>query len=46
MIENVKSARRVRDAGDYDCGIYGSFINYDGEQGERMRTMVAELEPY
>jgi len=46
MVENVKAARKIRDEGGYNCGLYGSYINYDGEQGERMREMVAELEPY
>jgi len=46
LVRNVKSTRRVRDEGGYDCGVYGSYINYDGEQGERMKAMVDELEPY
>ncbi len=45
IIDNVKSAVRVRDRGGYDCGIYASYINYDGEQGERMKAVVAEVEP-
>ena len=45
VIANVKSAVKVRDAGGYDCGLYASYINYDGEQGERMKAVVAELEP-
>ncbi|MEQ9326335.1 MAG: radical SAM protein [Rhodospirillales bacterium] len=46
MIHNIKQARRVRDEGGYDCGIYGSYINYDGAQGERMRTLIGEVSPY
>lgn len=46
MIENVKAARGVRDNGGYACGVYGSYIDYDGAQGERMRDMVADLTPY
>jgi len=45
ILENIKSAVDVRNAGGYECGLYASYINYDGEQGERMRKVVAELEP-
>lgn len=31
VIENFQAARRVHDAGGYDCGIYASYILYDGE---------------
>ncbi len=46
MIHNIKQARRVRDEGGYDCGIYGSYINYDGAQGERMRALIDEISPF
>ncbi len=46
MVANVKAARAVRDKGGYDCGLYGSFIRYDGGQGERMQGLVDELSPY
>jgi molybdenum cofactor biosynthesis enzyme MoaA len=45
VIANIKSAVAIRDAGGYDCGLYASYINYDGEQGRRMKDVVAELEP-
>ena len=45
IVENIKSAVRVRDRGGYDCGVYASYINYDGDQAERMKAVVAELEP-
>ena len=45
-VEAVKDARRIRDEGGFDCGIYASSIAFDGEQGERMRAVVAEIEPY
>lgn len=46
IVENIKAARRVRDAGDYDCGLYASSIMYDGEQLTRMKAAVAEILPY
>jgi len=45
VIDNIKSAVRVRDEGGYDCGVYASYINYDGDQGERMKAVVDDLEP-
>ena len=45
IIENIKSTVAIRDEGGYDCGVYASYINYDGDQGRRMKTVVAELEP-
>ena len=41
MVDNIKAARGIRDEGGYECGLYGSYIDYDGEQGERMAEMVA-----
>ena len=46
MVTNVKSARAVRDQGGYQCGLYGSYIRYDGQQGGRMQDLVDELSPY
>ena len=45
IIDNLKSAAAIRDAGGYHCGVYASYINYDGEQGRRMKAVVAEVEP-
>jgi MoaA/NifB/PqqE/SkfB family radical SAM enzyme len=45
-IANLKAARQIRDDGGYTCGLYASAIAFDGEQGEKMRRMVAEVEPY
>lgn len=46
-LEHLKSARRIRDAGGYKCGIYASSIAFDGEQGEKMRALIAEhVQPY
>ncbi len=46
MIENVKAARRIRDENGFDCGLYASYISYDGDQGARMESLMAELSPY
>lgn len=46
MLANVEAAHRVREAGRYKCGLYGSYIRYDGDQGERMRDLVEEIAPY
>jgi len=45
-IDNLKLARSIRDSGGFKCGLYASSIAFDGEQGERMRELVKELEPY
>ena len=45
-VSAVKEARRIRDAGGYKCGIYASSIAFDGEQGEAMRAVVAEVSPF
>ena len=45
IIENIKSAVAIRNAGGYDCGVYASTINYDGDQGRRMKAVVADVEP-
>jgi MoaA/NifB/PqqE/SkfB family radical SAM enzyme len=45
-LSNLRAARQVRDAGGYKCGIYASSIAFDGEQGERMRELVAQVLPH
>lgn len=50
MILNMKAAKEVRDRVELDtgnrCGLYASYIAYDGEQGNRMNQMVEEMSPY
>ena len=50
MQENIRAAREVRDdvfrATGHRCGLYGSYIMYDGEQGAKMADMVEALSPY
>jgi MoaA/NifB/PqqE/SkfB family radical SAM enzyme len=45
-ITHLKAARAVRDIGGYHCGLYASSIQYDGEQGERMRELVDDIRPF
>lgn len=45
-LSNLKEARRVRDEGNYKCGIYASSIAFDGEQGVKMQRIVEEIRPY
>lgn len=50
VIENVKAAQPIRaeveEETGHRCGIYGSYIAYDGAQGRRMADLVAALTPY
>lgn len=46
LVDNIKLAHAVRESGGYECGLFASYIDYDGEQGERMRAVVDELSPY
>jgi MoaA/NifB/PqqE/SkfB family radical SAM enzyme len=46
-LQNLKEARRVRDEGNYNCGIYASSIQFDGRQAEKMEKLLAErVRPY
>ena len=46
-LDNIREARRIRDAGDFKCGIYASSIAYDGEQALRMEaTLERYVLPY
>ncbi len=50
MIENIKAAAFIRDEIEartgHRCGLYASYIQYDGEQGERMKELIEELSPF
>ncbi|MBF0624977.1 MAG: radical SAM protein [Magnetococcales bacterium] len=46
VVANIKGARRVRDQGGYNCGVYASSIQYDGEQLVRMERAVDEIRPF
>ena len=46
-LANLRSAREIRDAGNYDCGIYASSIQFDGLQAEKMQKIIDErVKPY
>jgi len=45
-IANLKAARKVRDEGNFSCGLFASSIRYDGVQQERMQDLVNEILPY
>lgn len=45
-IENLKTARSIRDSYGFKCGLYASSIAFDGDQGARMRKVVKEITPY
>lgn len=45
-ITHLIAARQIRDQGGYKCGVYASSIAFDGEQGERMREVVARVKPF
>ena len=40
-IKRGKITARIRDKGGCDCGVYASYVNYDGDQGEPMKAVVA-----
>ena len=50
MKENIKKAKAIRDEvkdrTGHKCGLYASYIMYDGVQGKRMMDMVTEMKPY
>lgn len=46
VMDNLRAAREIRDAGGYACRIYGSSIAFDGEQGRKMRATVERVKPY
>jgi pyruvate-formate lyase-activating enzyme len=46
-LQNLQAARKIRDAGNYACGLYASSIRYDGEQQERMEALLrTDVWPY
>ncbi len=46
IVENIQGAHAVRERGGYKCGLYASYIEYDGDQGQRMRQAVERIRPY
>lgn len=45
-IDNIKSAWRIREEGEYKCRLYASTIQFDGEQAERMKEVKDEMRPF
>jgi radical SAM protein with 4Fe4S-binding SPASM domain len=47
MIENIRAARAVRDEvfeeTGHRCGLFASYIEYDGAQGERMMAALEQI---
>lgn len=44
--KNIKAAYRVRKEGGYACGLYASYVKYNGQQEQKMAVIVKELAPY
>ena len=48
-INNIKAAKKIRDSVFKDtghfCGLYASYIQYDGDQGQKMHGILEELKP-
>ncbi len=50
MLANIAAAKTVRDQVEartgHRCGLFASYIQYDGAQGERMKVVLDDLRPY
>ena len=50
LIDNIKAARLIRQETEFKtghrCGLYASYIAYDGDQGKRMHDLISVLRPY
>ena len=46
VLENIRTAYKVREEGNYPCGLFASYINFDDEQKEKMDKVVADIIPY
>lgn len=46
VLNNIQSAHEVREKTGYRCGLYASYIQYDGIQAERMADAIKKIEPY
>ena len=48
MLENIEAAKAVRDRvfgqTGHRCGLYASYIEYDGDQGARMREALQQIQ--
>jgi MoaA/NifB/PqqE/SkfB family radical SAM enzyme len=41
-LENLASAKKIRDEKGYDCGVFASSIQFTGEQQKRMERIIEE----
>lgn len=46
IIRNIEQAWKIREDGDFGCGLYASYIQYDGEQAEKMEKAVKRIERF
>lgn len=46
ILENMKEAYRIREEGNYDCGLFASSIRFNGEQMVKMEKTINEILPY
>tara|TARA_B100000315_G_scaffold260498_1_gene322392 strand:- start:1242 stop:2207 length:966 start_codon:yes stop_codon:yes gene_type:complete len=50
VVSNIQAVKAIRDEVEtrtgHHCGIYASSIHYDGEQLQRMKAAIAEIEPF
>jgi len=50
MLKNMKAAKEVRDTVEAEtghrCGLYASYIEYNGDQGDRMKAVADEMGEY
>lgn len=46
MLDNIRAAHEIRERGGYNCGLYASYIRYNGEQADKMQAVLDELERY
>jgi len=50
MLDNMRAAWSIRNEVErntgHRCGLYASYIMYDGEQGERMKAMAKSMSPF
>lgn len=46
VYNNIVAARATRDIGGYKCGLYASYIRYDGQQGVKMKGFAEAVAKY
>lgn len=46
VVSNIKGAEQARNAAQSNCGLYASYIEFDGDQKEKMQKLVDEVSPF